>query len=124
MSESDELLKLKGQPYTKENAKKLIYGGIIDSKGIIIEVLTSKKQDTEITIPLEFAKNIHTVLENHASMGIAIVSKNIKELVSEEAYGELMRIFYKYHNANYGPFNRALKKLIDEKISQTEVRGK
>jgi len=37
----EELLSLKGQPYTKENARKLIYGGIIDSKGFIVEVLTS-----------------------------------------------------------------------------------
>jgi len=43
----DELLALKGKPYTKENAKKLIYGGRIDSSGTIIEVMTSK--DTKIT---------------------------------------------------------------------------
>ena len=38
----EELLALEGQPYTKENARKLIYGGRIDSKGIIVKVITSK----------------------------------------------------------------------------------
>ena len=38
----EELLALKGKPYTKENARKLIYGGRIDSKGIIVKVITSK----------------------------------------------------------------------------------
>jgi len=41
---SDEELKtLEGKPYTKENAKKMIYGGRINSKGIIVEVKTSKE---------------------------------------------------------------------------------
>jgi len=37
-----ELKKLVGKPYTRENGKKLIYGGRVDSKGTIVEVLTSK----------------------------------------------------------------------------------
>ncbi len=38
-----ELKKLEGRPYTKENARKLIYGGRIDSKGIIVEVITKEE---------------------------------------------------------------------------------
>jgi len=63
-------------------------------------------------IPIEYAKNIHQVLEEHASMGFAIVSQEIKDIVSEEAYKKLQEIFHKYHNANCGTFNRTLKKLI------------
>ena len=37
-----ELKKLVGKPYTRENGKKLIYGGRVDSKGTIVEVITSK----------------------------------------------------------------------------------
>ncbi len=37
-----ELKKLVGKPYTRENSKKLIYGGRVDSKGTIVEVITSK----------------------------------------------------------------------------------
>ncbi len=40
----EELEKLIGQPYSKENARKLIYGGRIDSKGIIVDVITSKER--------------------------------------------------------------------------------
>jgi hypothetical protein len=69
----------------------------------------------KIEIPIEYAKNIHQVLENHVSMGFEIVSQDIKDVVSEEAYKKLQDIFYKYHNANCGPFNRKLKKLIEEK---------
>jgi len=72
----------------------------------------------KIEIPIEYAKNIHQVLENHVSMGFKIVSQEIKDVVSEEAYTKLTEIFYKYHNANCGPFNRTLKKLIEE----TEVK--
>ncbi|MFO7676874.1 MAG: hypothetical protein R6V50_00600 [Thermoplasmatota archaeon] len=39
----EELKKLEGKPYTKDNARKLIYGGRINSKGIIVEVITKKK---------------------------------------------------------------------------------
>lgn len=39
----DELLQLVGKPYTKDNARKMIYGGRIDSRGIIVEVITQKK---------------------------------------------------------------------------------
>ena len=68
----------------------------------------------KIEISIEYAKNIHKVLEDHVSMGFEIVSQEIKEVVSEEAYKKLQEIFYKYHNANCGPFNRTLKRLIEE----------
>ena len=68
---------------------------------------------SNIKISLEYAKNIHKVLEDHVSMGFAIVSQEVKDIVSEEAYNKLYEIFCKYHNANCGPFNRALKILID-----------
>ena len=68
----------------------------------------------KIEIPIVYAKNIYQVLENHVSMGFEIVSQEIKDVVSEEAYKKLSDIFYKYHNANCGPFNRTLKKLIEE----------
>ena len=67
-----------------------------------------------IEIKLEDAKNILKVLENAVSMGFAIVSQDIKDVTSKEAYDELVDIYMKYHNANCGPFNRALKKLIEE----------
>ena len=68
--------------------------------------------EKKIEIQIEYAKNIHKVLENHVSMGFAIVSQEIKDIVSEEAYKKLQEIFYKYHNANCGPFNRTLEKQI------------
>jgi hypothetical protein len=68
----------------------------------------------KITIPLEFAENIHRVLENHVSLGYAIISYEVKNLVSEDAYSLLMSYYEKYHNANCGPFNRTLKTFIDE----------
>ncbi len=47
----EELLELEGKPYTKENARKLIYGGRIDSKGIIVKVMTSKDKRKKSIIP-------------------------------------------------------------------------
>ena len=38
----EELLQLIGQPYNRENGRKMIYGGRIDSKGIIVDVKISK----------------------------------------------------------------------------------
>jgi hypothetical protein len=38
----EELLQLVGKPYTRENERKMIYGGRIDTKGIIVDVKTSK----------------------------------------------------------------------------------
>jgi len=67
----------------------------------------------DIKISLKYAKDIHTVLQNHESLGYAIVSKDIKNIVSKEAYEKLMEIMTKYHNANCGPFNRHLKSLIE-----------
>ena len=70
-----------------------------------------------IKIPIEYAENIHKVLEDHVSLGFAIVSRDIKNIVSKEAYDKLVDIMIKYHNANCGPFNRYLKKLIDDEKS-------
>ena len=38
-----ELTALIGKPYSKENAKKLIYGGRVNSQGIIVEVITKQE---------------------------------------------------------------------------------
>ena len=65
-------------------------------------------------IELEYAKNILKVLDNHTSLCFAIVSQEMKDLCSKEAYEKLTELLYKYHNANCGPFNRALKKLIEK----------
>lgn len=73
------------------------------------------REKETIEIPIKYAKNIHRVLENHVSMGFAIVSQDIKDMVPKEAYEKLMKIFEKYHNANCGPFNRTLKRMIEEK---------
>ena len=64
-------------------------------------------------IELEYAKNILKVLENHTSLCFAIVSQDMKDIVSKEAYDKLTEMFMKYHNANCGPFNRGLKQLIE-----------
>ena len=63
---------------------------------------------------LEYAKNILKVLDHHESLCYAIVSQELKDVCSKEAYDKLMELHMKYHNANCGPFNRALKKLIDK----------
>jgi len=39
----EELKKLEGEPYTRENARKLIYGARVNSNGIIVKVITSKE---------------------------------------------------------------------------------
>ena len=39
----EELKKLEGKPFTKENSKRMIYGGRIDSNGTIVKVMTSKE---------------------------------------------------------------------------------
>lgn len=72
------------------------------------------EKEKKIEIPIEYAKNIHKVLENAVSMGFAIVSQEIKDIVSEEAYKKIVDIYWKYHNANCGPFNRTLKRMIEE----------
>jgi len=56
------------------------------------------------------------MLENHTSLCFYIVSQEIKDAVSEEAYKKLQDAFYKYHNANCGPFNRTLKRLIEDAL--------
>jgi hypothetical protein len=73
-----------------------------------------------IEIPLEYAKGIHTVLENHVSLGFCIVSQEIKDIVSEEAYKKLQDFVWKYHNANCGPFNRTLQRLIEERECRSD----
>lgn len=62
----------------------------------------------------EYAKGVYQILENHTSLCFAIVSQEIKDMVSEEAYDKLMEWHMEYHNANCGHFNRHLKKLIDK----------
>lgn len=68
----------------------------------------------EIKISLNYAKNLLKVLENDVSLNFAIVSQDIKNIVSEEAYEKLFDLHMKYHNANCGPFNRHLEILIKE----------
>jgi len=77
-----------------------------------------------MTIELEddYARSVLRVLENHTSLCFAIVSQDIKDIVSKEAYDKLSELFYEYHNANCGPFNRHLKELIDKK-KQLEARS-
>ena len=78
-----------------------------------------KKKPT-INIDLEYAKNLHKVLENHIALGYGIVSYEIKNIVSKEAYDKLDALFMKYHNANCGPFNRYLQRLIEEKEEELD----
>jgi hypothetical protein len=35
-----------GQPYNRETSKYLHFGGVIDSKGIIVEVITEEQSTT------------------------------------------------------------------------------
>ena len=72
------------------------------------------KMGKKIEIDLEYAKSILKVLEDMVNMGHNFMSYEIKEIISDEAYNELFKIYCKYHNANYGPFNRHLAKLIKE----------
>lgn len=80
---------------------------------ILLEKIRKYEREEKIEIPIEYAKNIYKILENSVSMGFEIVSQEVKDIVSEEAYKKLTEIFNKYHNANCGPFNRTLKKLIE-----------
>ena len=68
----------------------------------------------KIELDIEYAKNIYKVLQNNVSMAFMLVSQEVKDIASDETYKKLQEIFYKYHNANCGPFNRALKQLIEE----------
>ena len=67
-----------------------------------------------INMSVKYAEDIHKVLEDFISFGSAVVSQDIKSIVSDEAYDKLVELFSKYHNANCGPFNRHLRKLIEE----------
>ena len=77
-----------------------------------------------ITIDLEFAKNIHKVLENMVYMGFDMISLEATKDLTEEQRKRFTDIFYKYHNANCGPFNRHLKKLIDEASNSNSSSAK
>ena len=48
--------------------------------------------EKKIELPIEYARNIHQVLEDHASMGFAIISQEIKDIVSEEASRNISQI--------------------------------
>jgi len=84
-------------------------------KGWYVASLLEQHLNTVVFLDNEYAKGVLQVLENHTSLCFAIVSQEIKDMVSDEAYEKLMEWHMKYHNANCGPFNRHLKKLIDEK---------
>lgn len=43
--EEKELLALVGMEYTPENAHALKYGGIVDSNGIIVKVITREDEE-------------------------------------------------------------------------------
>ncbi|GAH45123.1 unnamed protein product [marine sediment metagenome] len=73
----------------------------------------NKGMEKKIEIELKYAKGVLQVLENHTSLCFAIVSQELKNMVSKEADDKLMELHMKYHNANCGPFNRHLKNLID-----------
>lgn len=68
----------------------------------------------KIELTIEYAENILKVLDNHVSMGFAMVSLDATKDLTDEQREKFTDIFYKYHNANCGPFNRGLKELIDE----------
>ena len=67
-----------------------------------------------IELTIEHAENILKVLENHVSMGFEMVSLDATKDLTDEQRKKFTDIFYKYHNANCGPFNRILKKLIED----------
>lgn len=69
---------------------------------------------SKVVLTIAYAENILEVLKNHESLCFEIVSQDIKNMVSNEAYDKLTELFYKYHNANCGPFNRKLKELIEK----------
>jgi hypothetical protein len=84
----------------------------------VVEVTEAElKRSQTISIELEYAKNVLKVLDNHTSLCFAIVSQDIKDIVSDEAYDKLTELFMKYHNANCGPFNRHLKGLIEKEMT-------
>ena len=54
----------------------------------------------KVELPMVYAENILKVLDNHVSLCLAIVSQDIKDMISKEAYDKLMEYHMKYHNAN------------------------
>ena len=72
-------------------------------------------KETKIEIELSHAKNILAVLKNSVTMGFKMVSLDVVKDLTDEQHQKLRDIFYKYHNANCGPFNRCLETLIENK---------
>ena len=70
--------------------------------------------DEPVHLMIEHAKNIHHVLEDFVIFAMSVVSTEIKEAVSDAAYEKIVDLYMKYHNANCGPLNRALRKKIEE----------
>jgi hypothetical protein len=77
-------------------------------------------KNKKIEIDLSYLKHIYTVLEDYNFMGHEMISVDIQNIVSSEAYKKLSDIFWKYHNANCGPFNRYLKDLIEENEKESK----
>jgi hypothetical protein len=77
-----------------------------------------------ITIDIDYAKDIHKVLENMVSMGFGMVSLEATKDLTKEQRKRFTDIFYKYHNANCGPFNDYLKKLIDYALNSNSSSDK
>ena len=69
---------------------------------------------TKIEFEIKEVENILKALEMGVMMGHSIVSQEIKNIVSKEAYDKLTDIFWTYHNANYGPSHRYIKKKIED----------
>jgi len=68
----------------------------------------------KIEFEIKEVEAILMALENAIIMGHFIVSQEMKDIVSKEAYDKLTDIFWTYHNANYGPSHRYLKKKIED----------
>jgi hypothetical protein len=78
----------------------------------------TEKKEKKIEIELEYAKNVLKVMNNAVRCGFAMLSQDIKNIVSKEAYDKLCEIYFKYHNANCGLFNRYIENLIKEAEKQ------
>ena len=68
----------------------------------------------KIEFEIQEVENILKALENAVIMGHSIVSQEIKDIASKEVYDKLTDIFMTYHNSNYGPSHRYIKKKIDD----------
>lgn len=56
--EDEELQALLGKEYTPENAHALKYGGIVDSKGIIVRVITKRDEERRAKECAELKKSL------------------------------------------------------------------